>query len=57
MQDHYLNESQNSEEGRVKRGKEVEWIGKRGQRWRESASHVAMAGFEEPRLDERKIWK
>lgn len=24
---------------------------------RESASHLVMAGFEEPRLDERKVWK
>jgi hypothetical protein len=57
MQDHYLNETQNSIEGRVKGGKEVGRIEKRGQRGRESRSHVAMAGFEEPRLDERKIWK
>jgi hypothetical protein len=41
----------------VKGGKEVRRMEKGGLRDRESASHVVMAGSEEPCLDERKIWK
>jgi hypothetical protein len=44
--------------GCVKGGKEVENKNKQKKGTeRESASHLVMAAFEEPRLDERKIWK
>jgi hypothetical protein len=41
----------------MKGGKEVESKKRKKRTERESASHLVMAGFEEPRLDEKKIWK
>jgi hypothetical protein len=55
----YLSETLDFEMGCVKGGRKYGAKRRRGgQRERGlSASHLVMAGFEEARLDERKIWK